>query len=378
MDQPTTSSPSTSSSIRPFTDSTSDLDSVYEMWNAIFPTWRISHTHLSNILHHPFLASQGRHFISETVPGKGDGTEDVNQKETKVNGFVFSYLGDDGVKGYVSAIGVLEGSRGKGVGGLLVERAVVELKAAAREKGGELKSLVVGSETPRFWPGLPVEFGGEVGGWFERRGFKKSNSPAIRDFFKDIREEVVPSAVKERIEKVAAEKGIRFAPWTEEGYEECMAKQRENFTWSKAYAVLAAHNQYHEVMVAFDAETDEQLGWTLMCGPDAIVKDIYAFLPIAGSGEGEGKEGNGEEQSVGRIGAIAAVGVDKNARGRGVGLALVGRAMENLKERGLEGIFIDSVVIRDFYEKLGFETRWEYEAWEWVGVNDGKGKVEST
>jgi len=189
--------------------------------------------------------------------------------------------------------------------------------------------------------------------------------------------------------------------------------------------VLAASNQYHEVMVAFDAETNDQLGWTLMCGPDAILKDMFAFMPITGdvafaggdekvgglgAGGGEGEEMRKEKR---KIGLIAAVGVDKKARGRGVGLAMVVRAMEvslhtisnshfyvgtlmvelgmcwrcesgfhdavayicfgqNLKERGMEGIFIDSVAIRDFYEKLGFEMRWEYESWESVEGGEGK------
>ncbi|KAH6718358.1 hypothetical protein BKA61DRAFT_732648 [Leptodontidium sp. MPI-SDFR-AT-0119] len=369
----TTMSP-TGLSIRPFTPSistsNSDFETVYNLWNATFPTWPIPRTHLWNILYHPLLARQGRHFVAEIRSGAGTESGDRNEKgqERKPIGFVLAYLGDESTKGYISALGVREEARGRGVGGELLERAVVELKRAASEKGCELKSLVLGSDTPRFWPGLPTDFGEGigVGGWFGRRGFKKLNGPVIRDLFKDIREEVVPSAVKERIEKVAMENGIRFAPWTEGGYEECMVKQQENFSWAKAYAVLAAHSQYHEVMVAFDAKTNEQLGWTLMCGPDAIVKDIYAFLPLAGK-ETLGEKGKEVEGEKGNVGLIAAVGVDKKARGRGVGLALVGRAMENLKERGVEGIFIDSVVIRDFYERLGFETRWEYEAWEWVG-----------
>lgn len=92
-------------------------------------------------------------------------------------------------------------------------------------------------------------------------------------------------------------------------------------------------------MVAFDAETNEQLGWTLMCGPDAIVKDMFAFMPRSGdvafAGEDEEfgderREENREEirRENKKIGLIAAVGVDKKARGRGVGLAMVVRAME--------------------------------------------------
>lgn len=84
-----------------------------------------------------------------------------------------------------------------------------------------------------------------------------------------------------------------------------------------------------------------------MCSPTAIFSDIYAFLPLMPAGT--------------KTGLISAVGVEEGARGKGVGLALVVRAMEDLKRRGCEGVCVDSVVIRGFYEKLGFETWREYE-----------------
>lgn len=102
-------------------------------------------------------------------------------------------------------------------------------------------------------------------------------------------------------------------------------------------------------MVAIDPDTNEQVGWTLMCSYSAIVSDVYAFLPLMPTKE--------------KTGLIAAVGVSESARGKGVGLALVVKAMENMRERGIEGVFIDSVVIRGFYEQLGFETRWNYEGY---------------
>lgn len=107
--------------------------------------------------------------------------------------------------------------------------------------------------------------------------------------------------------------------------------------------------------MAFDPDTNAQIGWTLMCSYSAIVSDMFAFLPLVPSKE--------------RTGLIAAVGVDKSVRGKGVGLALVVKAMENMRERGTEGIFIDSVAIRGFYEKLGFETLWEYEGYLWEEKN---------
>jgi beta-N-acetylhexosaminidase len=121
--------------------------------------------------------------------------------------------------------------------------------------------------------------------------------------------------------------------------------------WIKAYETLAAMNQHHQVMVAFDPETNEQIGWTLMCSHTAIICDTLAFLPLMPSKE--------------KTGLIAAVGVDESARGKGVGLALVVKAMENMRERGVEGVCVDWVEIRGFYERLGFEDYWEYEGYEW-------------
>lgn len=159
---------------------------------------------------------------------------------------------------------------------------------------------------------------------------------------------------------------LKFSPWSPELYEECMAKQRVSFVgkllhphlliqltciqnWFKVYEFLAAYNQHHEAMVVFDPDTNAQIGWTLMCSHSAIISDAFAFLPLMPSKE--------------KTGLIAAVGVDESARGKGVGLALMVKAIENLRERGVEGVFIDAVHIQGFYERLGFETCCEYEGY---------------
>jgi beta-N-acetylhexosaminidase len=104
-------------------------------------------------------------------------------------------------------------------------------------------------------------------------------------------------------------------------------------------------------MVAFDPETNAQIGWTLMCTQAAAITQIFAFLPLMPSKE--------------KTGLIAAVGVDESVRGKGVGLALMVTAIEDLQRRGVEGVCIDSVVIRGFYERLGFEVYWDYEGYVW-------------
>jgi beta-N-acetylhexosaminidase len=103
-------------------------------------------------------------------------------------------------------------------------------------------------------------------------------------------------------------------------------------------------------MVAFD-ENGGQVGWTLMCSPSSLVCQEFAFLPLMPSKE--------------KTGLIACVGVDRAARKKGVGLALLVKAMENMRERGIEGVCIDWVVIRGFYETLGYGVVWEYENYEW-------------
>lgn len=80
-------------------------------------------------------------------------------------------------------------------------------------------------------------------------------------------------------------------------------------------------------MVAFSSTTGEQVGWTLMCSSTSIVADDFAFLPLCPSCE--------------NTGLIACVGVERSARGKGVGLALLVRAMENLRGRGVKGVLID-------------------------------------
>ncbi len=105
---------------------------------------------------------------------------------------------------------------------------------------------------------------------------------------------------------------------------------------------------FEEVMVAFDS-TGAQVGWTLMLSPSNPILKRFAFVPVLGS----------------KVGLIACVGVDEEVRKGGIGIALLCKAIENMQDRGIEGVFIDWVVLRGYYEKLGFELWKEYEKFEW-------------
>jgi beta-N-acetylhexosaminidase len=68
-----------------------------------------------------------------------------------------------------------------------------------------------------------------------------------------------------------------------------------------------------------------------MSSHSSCIADKFAFLPLCPSGD--------------KTGLIACVGVDKSARGRGVGLGLMVRAMEDMKRRGVEGVLIDVSIL---------------------------------
>ncbi|HXR65263.1 MAG TPA: GNAT family N-acetyltransferase, partial [Ktedonobacteraceae bacterium] len=54
-------------------------------------------------------------------------------------------------------------------------------------------------------------------------------------------------------------------------------------------------------------------------------------------------------------GSMGAVGVAEAEQGRGIGIALVARASDLLKERDVRNCYIDWVVITDFYARVGYK-----------------------
>ncbi|KAF8865716.1 putative beta-N-acetylglucosaminidase [Acephala macrosclerotiorum] len=313
--------------IKSFSGSIEEIKKISKMWDLIFPKWPIAVPRLTKILRQP----HGRHYIHQ-------------------GGFCLSFL-EAGPNGKIAAVGVLPEYRGKGLGTMLLRKSQKELATMAQSSGqGTLKSLTIGSVFPRLWGEVPVDFSQDDKDFLSHKGFRHPIKPTARDLYRNITKGIAPPETLARVAKLP----LKFSPWSAELYEECMTRQRANFKnigWVQAYERLAAANQHHEVMVAFDPETNAQIGWTLMCSPSSVVYDDFAFLPLMPSKQ--------------KTGLIACVGVDESARGKGVGLALLVKAMENMRERGVEGVCIDWVVIRGFYEKLGFEVYWEYEGFEW-------------
>ncbi|KAI7969043.1 hypothetical protein EIK77_008234 [Talaromyces pinophilus] len=156
----------------------------------------------------------------------------------------------------------------------------------------------------------------------------------------------------------ATSSGITFAPLTSSGAEECIAAQESIFPqWAGGYKLLHSEGLHDDIMVAFDQNGSRQVGWTLMLSPGkSRLWQGFAFLPVVGDVDTKGGTGGN-----GKTGLIAAVGVRDDVRGKGVGLGLICAAMEEMRRRGrIDGVFIDSVVLDNFYEKVGFKIWREY------------------
>jgi beta-N-acetylhexosaminidase len=77
----------------------------------------------------------------------------------------------DGPQGKIAAVGVLPDFRGKGLGTALINKARTGLQDpthATDEK--DLTSCEIGSDFPRFWPQIPIDFAQGEKDFFLHRG----------------------------------------------------------------------------------------------------------------------------------------------------------------------------------------------------------------
>ncbi|OKL57137.1 hypothetical protein UA08_07467 [Talaromyces atroroseus] len=316
--------------IRPY-DNTSDLAAVSALWQQAVPKYPISPQHLEELL----VLRWGSHFVA-LIPNTDD-----SPASPRIIGFVATYTDVPGVSGlgsgspaYLPVIIIHPGFQGKGHGTKLLQHAKDHL-------GKSFETIKVTSSIPRFWSGVPTDLSLKDQEFFAKRGFKETSR--VKDFYQPLATFKSPQHILDR----AASNGITFAPLTASGAEECLAAQELNFPrWAPGYQALHRGNHHEEIMVAFDRD-GRQVGWTFILSPGKTrLWDGFAFVPVVG-GE-DGVSGNG------RTAMISAVGVSKDVRGMGAGLGMVCAAMEEFKKRGgIDGVFVDQVVLDNFYEKVG-------------------------
>ncbi|KAJ5095433.1 hypothetical protein NUU61_004789 [Penicillium alfredii] len=301
-------------------DATKDLDGIVRTWEAALPTYTLPAESLRYLVAWP----NAHHFVARVGP--------------EVVGFCLAYTNAHGDPKtvHIAVVAVAPKYQGQGIGTALL----TETRSYFRAQFG-LNWVELGSSFPRFWPGVPRDLPETVQDFFIHRGFRLI-PPGERsvDLYQDIRKFQAPEKYLAR----ARDQGFRFAPLRSEDYEACLVGQKKNFSdkpgWVEMFVKLHPSEHPSSVMTAFDS-SGEQVGWTLMLGPSSpVLNKTWAFPQTCGP----------------QTGLIGCVGVDAAHRKSGIGLALLCHAMEDMKQRGIEGVFVDWVALEGWYERVGFEV----------------------
>lgn len=329
---PSTKPPAT---VVPF-DANKDLNRMISVWMTALPTYIVPSDSLRSLIN----CHNAHHFVALV------GSE--------LAGFCLAYTNFHAEPNtvHIAVVAVRPEYQGQGVG----TKLLTESRSHFRRQFG-INRVSLGSSFPRFWPGIPRDLPQDVQNFFIHRGFRLSPPEARSvDLYQDIRNFQPPEKYIAR----AHQGGFRFAPLQPDDYEGCLAGQRKNFSenavcstswpemtkltfpqdWVKAYVTLHPSEYPNSVMTAFDSH-GQQVGWTLMLGHDhPLLKKLWLFPSLCGP----------------KTGLIGCVGVDADHRKSGIGLALLCHAIENMKKRGIEGVFVDWVALDGWYEQVGFKT----------------------
>ncbi|KAL2860600.1 acyl-CoA N-acyltransferase [Aspergillus pseudodeflectus] len=315
-------------------DISADLAGVTSVWNASLPGYPLPASSLQKLIPKP----TAHHLVARTS------SHSPTTSEGKIIGFVLSYQSPthhSGPSGYLAVLAVHPKHHNKGIGTALISDILTFYRAKYTPC-----NVILGSSFPRFWPGVPRDLPDGVVNFFAKRGFR-FRDPGMRsvDLFRVIEgfgteREANVSRYVER----AREGGFTFGVLREDGFEECIEGQRRNFAdnaaWVEMFETLDPNTHPSSIMVAY-APGGKQIGWTLMLSPSSpILQENWALPPLCGPDTG----------------LIGCVGIDQDARGTGIGLALVSHAMEDMRNRGIRGVFVDWVAMEGYYEKLGFEV----------------------
>ncbi|QBD79323.1 GNAT family N-acetyltransferase [Ktedonosporobacter rubrisoli] len=311
--------------IRPY-DAAQDADASFALWQAALgQKWLIGPERFKQILHNPTAQNFVAHEQGQII-----GLLAITRSE-RVTGSL----------GNILAVLVAPERQRRGIGRALHTRALEYVRQAG------LTQVQVGGGWARFWPGVPLnlpagyEFFRALG-WEFREGL-------IYDLQQDLSNYVTQPAIWSRM----AREGISFGFASKENLAAVLEFERREFmNWFPHFQYVAEFGDYQDLLVAHDKANGKVVGTLSMYStqhshPDRIDIPWQAML--------------GE-----KMGALGCVGVGADERGRGIGIALVARASELLKERDATPCYIDWVEITDFYAKLGYEKWRGY----WMSTRD--------
>lgn len=297
--------------IQPYSAET-DTAPAYLLWQlALGREWPIDFQRFQDILSAP----HAQHFVA--------------RENGQVIGFAATLQGQSWGEwvGHLLVLLVAPTRQGQGLGRALHERALDHL----RDSGAHTVQL--GGLSPRFWCGVPANLP-HARTFFQERGWEFG--PTVYDLTQDLSQYTTPPAIYQRI----AAQQITLAPAVQADGPEILAFEGREFpNWLKHYERDSRLGDYQDILVARD-QSGQVVGTLLMSTPQSHPERTDVVWRV---------------QLGADAGSIGAVGVAASEQGRGIGIALVARASDLLKERGVRNCYIDWVEITDFYAKLGYQ-----------------------
>ncbi|MBE3558063.1 MAG: GNAT family N-acetyltransferase [Ktedonobacteraceae bacterium] len=300
-----------------------DLQAVYDLWQTVLgATWPIEYTRFRQVL----AGSAGspcpqvQHFVA--------------RESGQVTGFAATFTSKrgKGLVGHLAALLVDPQQQHKGIGSALHTVALDHLRSSGTSQ------LHLGGISPRFWCGLPMNLAAALP-FFTKRGWEFSEH--VFDLVQDLRHYITPEKTWQRMER----EHITFETASKKEIGDILAFEAREFpNWVRHFERCAALDDYDDILVARD-HLRRVVGTLIMYSPRSHPErtDVI-WQSLLGQ----------------NAGAMGVVGVAATERGRGIGIALVARASEILKERGVGNCYIDWVELTDFYARLGYGIWREY------------------
>lgn len=236
--------------------------------------------------------------------------------------------------GWIHALVVAPEWRGRGIGGLLLEKAEAALRAAGASQ------FALGNDFHwRMFPGLP-EVRPETKAWFEKRGYE-----VLKPTYDLIHEYGDTPADAVELPQAA---GVTFRLAKPDDRAALIAFMERCFPGRWEYQT----KQYWErggsgrEFVVLEKDGGELIGFCRLNDSRSplLAQNIY-WAPMF------------EEE----LGGIGPLGIDEQYRGYRYGLSIVQAAVSFLRQRGIRRIVIDTTPYVDFYGKLGYriwKTYW--------------------
>ena len=290
-----------------------DAAPAFTLWQTtIGQEWPIDFQRFQQILSAP----QAGHFVARA--------------QGQVIGFVATAQSPSWGKqmGHLLALLVAPHWQRKGLGRALHERALSHLQEA------QVDSIQLGGRSPRFWCGVPENLPNALA-FFQAYGWEFTET--VYDLTQDLSQYTTPPAIYQRMET----EQVTLNPASQADISEVLTFEAREFpNWLSHYERLATLGEYRDILTARDQKTGQVVGTLLMSTPQAHAERTDLVWRVLLGAD---------------AGSMGAVGVAEAEQGRGIGIALVARASDLLKERDVRNCYIDWVVITDFYARVGYK-----------------------